>query len=113
MARRRIHVLDEIRGLCVVLMVAYHALYVIGYLFNISVARELFDFFEPVQPVFAGLFVLICGISCHLSHNNIKRGLLLAGFSALLSLVMWIAVQKGVLDEYSYIWFGVLHCLSV
>ncbi|MBQ9963525.1 MAG: DUF1624 domain-containing protein [Clostridia bacterium] len=110
--KRRIRFLDELRGLCVVLMVAYHALFVIGYLFNVSVAHVLFDFFTPVQPFFAGLFVVICGISCHLSHNNLKRGLLLAGFAAVLSAVMWCAVKWGILDQYSYIWFGVLHCLA-
>ncbi len=110
--KRRIRFLDELRGLCVVLMVAYHALYVIGYLFGVPIARTLFDFFEPVQPFFAGLFVLICGISCHLSHNNLKRGLLLAGVAGLLTLAMWLAVSFGILDSSSYIWFGVLHCLA-
>jgi len=112
MAKRRIRFLDEVRGLCVVLMVAYHALYVLGYLFSVSFARWLFDFFTPIQPFFAGLFVVICGISCHLSHNNLKRGVLLAAFAACLSLVMWAAVKWNVLDQYSYIWFGVLHCLA-
>ncbi len=112
MARGRIRFLDELRGLCIVLMVFYHAFYVVGYLFDVAFARTLFNFFTPIQPVFAGVFVLICGISCHLSHSNLKRGLFLAGAAALLSLVMWCAVFWGVLDRSSYVWFGVLHCLA-
>ncbi len=110
--KRRIRFLDELRGLCVVLMIAYHAFYVIGYLFGVSFAHTLFDFFTPIQPFFAGLFVVICGISCRLSHNNLRRGLLLAGVAGLLSFIMWCAVRWGLLDQYSYIWFGVLHCLA-
>ena len=112
MARGRIRFLDELRGLCVVLMVFYHAFFVVGYLFDVTVARKLFDFFTPVQPFFAGLFVLICGISCHLSRSNLKRGLFLAAAAVLLSLVMWCAVFWGILARDSYIWFGVLHCLA-
>lgn len=112
MARGRIRFLDELRGLCIVLMVFYHAFYVAGYLFDVSPAHALFDFFEPIQPFFAGLFVVICGISCHLSHSNLKRGLFLAAAAALLSLVMWCAVFWGILSPDSYVWFGVLHCLA-
>ena len=112
MARGRIHFLDELRGLCIVLMVFYHAFYVIGYLFDVSFMRTLFNIFTPIQPVFAGLFVIISGISCHLSHSNLKRGLFLAGVAALLSLVMWCAAFWGILDRSSYVWFGILHCLA-
>lgn len=109
---RRIRFLDELRGLCIVLMVFYHAFFVIGYLFEVSFAKMLFDFFEPIQPFFAGLFVMICGISCQLSHSNLKRGILLAIVAGFLSLVMWCAVFWGVVGSDSYVWFGILHCLA-
>ena len=34
-------------------------------------------FRKVAQPLFASIFIVICGISCTLSHNNLKRGLLL------------------------------------
>lgn len=102
----RIALLDELRGLCVLLMVVYHGFYTIGYLFDLSIGRELFRFFMPVEPVFAGVFIFLCGLCCTLSHNNWKRGGLLAIVAVGVSLVMAI----GFPDEP--IWFGVLHLLS-
>ena len=78
LTRRRIHFLDEVRGLDILLMVIYHVFYMAGWVFNLSWGRTLFLFFRPVAPFFAGIFVFLCGISCHLSHNNWKRGGMLA-----------------------------------
>lgn len=111
-SHRRIHVLDEIRGLCVILMVIYHALYTVGYIFNIAFVRDLFHFFMPAEPFFAGVFVFICGVCCNLSRNNLKRGLLLAAAALGLSLALWFAVQAEFLHESSLIRFGILHCLA-
>ncbi len=110
---RRVHLLDEIRGLCVVLMVFYHAFYTIGYLFDVSFGVTLFKFFEPVEPFFAGLFIFICGICCNFSHSNLKRGLLLGGVAVLMSALLWCGVEWTMLDDGSMIWFGILHLLSV
>lgn len=81
----RIHFIDEVRGIDIVLMVAFHAFYTIGWLYQVEWGRTLFRFFDPVAPFFAGLFIFICGISCHLSHSNLRRGLLLAGVSIVIS----------------------------
>lgn len=112
-SHRRIHFLDELRGFCVILMVFYHAFYTVGYMFGLSFAQTLFDFFSPAEPFFAGLFIFLCGLSCNLSHNNAKRGALLLTVAAALSLVLWLGVQGGFLHRSSLIWFGVLHCLAV
>lgn len=112
-SRRRISLLDELRGLSIVLMVFFHAFYLIGYEFDIEFFQELYAFFSPAQPYFAGLFIFICGISCNLSHSNVKRGLLLAGVAALMSMVLWCAVWWRMLSPGNYIWFGILHLLAV
>ena len=109
---RRIHFLDELRGFCVILMVFYHAFYTIGYMYSISFCQTLFEFFEPAEPIFAGLFVFICGLSCNLSRNNLKRGILLAVVSAALSFALWLGIRNNLLHPGSQIWFGVLHCLA-
>lgn len=111
-SHRRIHFLDELRGFCVILMVFYHAFYTVGYIFDVPLGRTLFTFFMPAEPFFAGLFIFICGICCNLSHNNLKRGLLLAAAAVGLSLVLWLAVQWGFLHKSSLIWFGILQCLA-
>lgn len=112
-SKRRVCLLDELRGFAILLMVFYHAFYLIGYTFNAEFCRTLFHFFYPVQPFFAALFVFLCGISCNFSRNNVKRGLLLAGVAVLLSAVMWCAVFWRMLTPDNYIWFGVLHLLAV
>lgn len=102
----RIAVLDEIRGLCVVLMVIHHTFYTVGYLFGVPVFRDLFRGCLPVQPLFSGTFYFLCGLCSTLSRNNWKRGALLAGAAGLVSLVMWLFIPE------EPIWFGTLHMLA-
>lgn len=107
MAKSRIHLLDELRGLCVVLMIFYHAFYTFGYIFSFSPAKQLMRFFSPVEPLFAGIFVLLCGFACRLSRNNFKRGGLLALVAVGMSAVLFLFMPDQM------IWFGILHCLAV
>lgn len=104
---RRIYLLDEIRGLDILLMICFHAFYTMGWILNWEIGQTLFYFFQPVEPFFAGLFIFICGICCRLSHNNWLRGGLLALVAAVISLVMWFFMRDNM------IWFGVLHMLAV
>ncbi len=104
---KRIHLLDELRGLCVVLMVFFHGFYTVGFIFELEAATRLFAFFRPVEPLFAGIFILLCGFSCRLSRSNLKRGLLLLAVAAGMSLVLYAVMRDQM------IWFGVLHCLAV
>ena len=104
---RRIHFLDEVRGFDLILMVAFHAFYVFGWLYDLEWGRKAFLFFTPVEPFFAGLFILLCGISCYLSHSNLRRGLILAGIAAGISVVMYLFMPSEM------IWFGILHFLAV
>lgn len=105
--KKRIHLMDEIRGFDVLLMVAFHWFYVLGYLLEVPLGVTLFNFFRPAEPFFAGLFIVICGISCHLSRSNLKRGLLLAGVAVGLSAVMYLFMPEQM------IWFGILHFLAL
>ena len=103
----RIFFMDEVRGFDLLLMIAYHSFYTVGWLFNVPAGRALFTFFMPVEPFFAGLFIFICGISCRLSHSNWKRGGLLLGVAILLSAFLWVFMREEM------IWIGILHFLSV
>lgn len=99
--------MDEVRGFDLLLMVAFHGFYTAGYLFGFRPAAWLFNFFNPVEPFFAGLFILICGISCRLSHSNWKRGGLLLAVAAVMSAFLFVFMRKEM------IWFGILHFLAV
>lgn len=105
--RRRIYAMDELRGFAVFCMVFYHGFYTLAYLYNIQAGMVLLRFFMPAEPWFAGLFILISGISSDLSHSNLKRGLKLLGVALAVTAVTALAVP----DEM--ITFGILHFLSV
>ena len=111
-AKNRIHLLDEIRGFAVFCMIFYHAFYILGTSFGTGGAKELFDFFLPVQPMFAGIFIFICGISCTLSRSNLKRGLILLGIALGMTFVTAFVMPKMGFAECE-IYFGILHFLSV
>ena len=108
-SRPRYALLDELRGLAIILMVAYHAFFLLAFVFNSRTGRRLFDFMGPVQPFIAGTFILLCGLCCQFSQSNLKRGLKLAGAAALVTLATLAMTLSGV-DEV--IWFGVLHFLA-
>ena len=55
--KKRIYLLDELRGLAVFCMVFYHAFYSMSEFFNIAVGTKLLDFFTPAEPFFAALFI--------------------------------------------------------
>lgn len=108
----RIWEIDFLRGLSIILMVLYHLLYdltemcgfktLFGIEVNLSSAAWL-----VAQNIFAGLFVILSGISSTLSRGNIRRGLKLLGVAAVITAVTLIY------DSSSAILFGILHCLGV
>lgn len=109
--RIRLNFLDEIRGLAVFCMILYHAFYICGYFFDREWADYLFDFFMPVQPWFAAIFIFVCGISCSLSKNNLKRGLILLGVAVGFTLVTALLLPAfGFVGTEIY--FGILHLLA-
>lgn len=111
-AKNRINFLDELRGFAVFCMVFYHAFYILGSFFGWDAAEYLFNFFMPVQPIFAGIFIFICGISCTLSKSNLKRGTILLAVALGFTLVTAVVMPKlGFVD--CEIYFGILHFLSV
>lgn len=110
--KKRIHFLDELRGFAAFCMIFYHAFYIMGSFFEWEWAEFLFEFFMPVQPFFAGIFIFICGISCTLTKSNLKRGLILLGVAIGFTLVTAAVMPKlGFVD--CEIYFGIIHFLSV
>lgn len=109
------------RGVCVLLMVFDHAMYDVALQFGniwysatdseflrelILRAREYWnsDLRHTVQDIVVWLFALLCGISCSFSKNNFKRGVEVALFAGIITVV---TTAIG-----SPITFGILHMFA-
>ncbi len=100
----RIDIIDGLRGLSIILMVAHHFGFDLvefcgappGLVYNRAVGI--------LSPSFAGLFIFLSGICCRFSHNNLKRGIItfLAG---------WV-VTLGTLVVDMPAWWGILHFMG-
>ena len=107
--KKRYHLLDELRGLAVVAMVIFHALFLLGVVFGYQTAQHWLRIILPAQPFIAGTFILVCGICCRLSRSNLKRGLRIALFALGLTLGTLLITLVGI---HQVILFGVLHFLA-
>jgi uncharacterized membrane protein len=108
---RRIWEIDVLRGLAIILMVCYHLLFDLGEFRGI---KRFLGFSTDLSTVawtaahlfFAGLFVVLSGISSTLSWSNVRRGLRLLAVSLAVSAVTYV------FDPSSAIYFGILQCLA-
>jgi len=102
--QKRIQIIDALRGLALVLMVLHHFFFDLvefldapSWLFS----NAVFDF---LHLVFAGLFILLSGVSSRFTRSNVKRGLKTLGCAILVTIVSYIVGLP--------IWFGILHLLA-
>ena len=99
--------LDTVRGLCILSMVAYHGMY------------DLVDIFGLPSAWYPGLpgyiwqqsicwtFILLSGMCWQLSRPHVKRGLLLVGYGASISLITRLLMTR------QRLLYGVLNLLGL
>ncbi len=102
---KRIDAIDALRGLAVILMVIHHGLLDLvvimdapGWLFS----NPVFDF---LHYIFAGVFVILSGVSSRFSRSNLIRGV------RCFTLALVISAVSALVG--SPILFGVLHLLGL
>ncbi|MCL2578613.1 MAG: DUF1624 domain-containing protein [Oscillospiraceae bacterium] len=115
-ARGRVGFLDEVRGLCILLMVLYHGIYTLIFLFGWDITlpggTRLFHFLftsafvQTAQPFVAGVFIFISGIACRYSRNNLKRGVIALGLGVIITLF-----TLNLMPDLP-IYFGILHFMG-
>jgi uncharacterized membrane protein len=103
---KRVYAIDEIRGLSILLMVLYHAVYDVVYIFGVNFPFFSSPFMNVLRDIFAGLFILISGVACQYSRNNIKRGFLCFMLGIVISIVSYLVSPS------QFIAFGILHFLG-
>ena len=103
----RVWLIDETRGLAILLMVVYHAFFDLVVVFGVDIPVFYSSFIQFLVVLFAGLFVFISGTACHYSRNNGKRGVICFSLGLLLTLVTFLALPS------ERVLFGILHMLGV
>ena len=105
---RRVILIDELRGLCILLMVVYHAFFNLVHIFGVNISAFHAPFLQSfLQPLVAGIFVMISGIVSRYSRSCLKRGVLvfLCGMAITAATFFFMPGQL--------ILFGILHLLGL
>jgi len=115
-SRARVGFLDETRGLCIILMVLYHGLFNVVFLFgwdftltnDTQVLHALWHMpaMRFAQPFVAGIFIFISGIACRYSRSNLKRGGIVLALGLCITAVMLYFMPEQA------IYFGILHFMG-
>ena len=102
----RLYTLDVIRGFTIISMVVFHACYDLQFLQG----KFLFFFQAPFIDIWRAsiswVFLIIAGLSCSLSRNNLYRALRYG----LLAFVIWLTTTLAAVD--AAINFGIIFCMS-
>jgi len=102
----RIWELDFLRGIALLLMIYFHIIYDLKDMWDYPVSYSSgINFY--IGKLSAILFIVISGISCSLSRNNLKRGLKVFGIA------MVITVVSHLYGSEFGIKFGILHFLGI
>ena len=125
---KRIFEIDLLRGLLIIMMVVDHLAYDFGQLapsfFLVSDApqalRDLIEWcynywYEAWRINFRyaviALFFILSGLSTYLSRNSIKRGMVVLGFGAIISIFSYFLSIE--LKTDLFILFGIISCLGL
>jgi uncharacterized membrane protein len=104
--KRRAGLLDELRGLDIIVMTLYHAGYDLVFIFGVEVPFYRSIAMPYIQPCIAWLFIVLSGISCRYSRSNLKRGLRVLIFGLCLTVVTVLFMPSEA------IYFGILHFMG-
>ena len=103
MEKKRYHFLDFLRGICILLVVGYHALYNLSEVFGGNYAFFRSAGMNLFRDCFVGVLIVLAGISCSLTRSNLRRGI-----KTLLWAMVITAVTYFVMPD-QLITFGILH----
>ena len=111
--RERAFELDALRGFAIFLMMLHHFAFDLRYILQIDIFAFLEEawFLSLLRPFFVAVFLVVSGICCSFSRNNLKRGLRMLAASIALTTVTVTA--SNLLDTDLAIYFNVIHLVTV
>lgn len=108
--KRRAGFIDELRGLAVVAMVIFHALYdifIVFRFFDVHVSFGYGSVMNNIAWVIAGIFIFLSGICCRYSSNNLMRGAKTFLWGYLITIITSLFMPDLIIR------FGILHMLGI
>lgn len=105
-SKKRLHLIDEYRGFVVLNMIAYHAIWDLVYMFGVHIEWYKSDAGHIWQQWICWSFILVSGFCWQMSRHPLKRGLLVYGAGAVISLVTVLVMPSAKVQ------FGVLTLLG-
>ena len=104
--KTRLHLLDALRGFMMVNMIAYHGMWNLKYLFGVNCGWYAGTPKYLWQQCICWTFILLSGFCWSLSRNHLRRGALVFGGGAVVSLVTCLIMPEN------RILFGILTCIG-
>lgn len=112
--KKRYWEIDFLRGLAILMMVAYHLLWDVNYFYSVGIPL-LTGFWKVFQVITASLFLFLVGVSLVVSNvrrqapflKYLRRGGIVFFYGLLISLV------TRILFPQEFIIFGILHFIGV
>jgi uncharacterized membrane protein len=120
-AGQRLWEVDCLRGVAIVMMIIFHLMWDLSY-FGITDVDVFAGFWLWFQRATATLFLLVVGVSLHLSAmrvrlsqksgaavwlRQVRRGLIVFGCGLLVTLATWLVIREG------FVVFGILHLIGL
>lgn len=110
--KKRIELLDELRGFAILAMIVHHFFLDVGDILQLDWGYKIFNELCTVQPIFWAIFIIISGICSRLSRNAVKRGLIVFGAGLVITFVTVVIMPRLMGIDGAKIYFGILHCLG-
>ncbi len=105
--KKRYHFLDMLRGICIILVVFYHAMYNLSSIFGIEVWLFNSAIMDFLQVFFVMCLAVISGVSSSLTRSNAKRGIKTLAAGLVVTAVTYFAMPDQLIV------FGILHFFGV
>lgn len=103
---KRYYLLDSLRGISIISMIAFHLCYDLFMIYGINTSWYFYPITAVWERSICVVFILVSGMCLNFSGNGIKRGILLnlAGFA--------VTCVTVIAEPNQAVWFGVLNLIG-